>query len=125
VSAVTRDHLVHLLDVGIEQRRDGADASVVDEHADRLLIPQRALYLREIRLVIEVCRHQSDRASGLARQAGGEVLQPPLGAGDQDEVVSPLCETVGIDGADASGGAGDEGRALRGGITHALPLCAA
>jgi len=49
---------------------------------------------RDIRLVIEVRPQRSDRASGLARQAGGEGLE--------------LRETVGIDGADAPGGAGDE-----------------
>src|SRR5882724_12668806 len=82
---------------------------------------------------------RSDRASGLARQAGEERLEPRLAAGHQDEIVATLCETavmicmnppraispVGIDAADAPRGAGDEGSALRGGISHALLLCAA
>jgi hypothetical protein len=51
--------------------------------------------------VIEVRRQRSDRASGLACQAGGERLEPRLVAGHQDEVVATLCETVRIDGADA------------------------
>ena len=78
-----------------------ADAGIVDEHGDGLVLTQHALHLREIRLVAEVRSQRSDRASGLARQAGGEFLEPRLVAGHQDEVVATLCETVGIDGADA------------------------
>jgi len=40
----------------------------------------------------------------------------------RNEVIASLCETVGIDGADASGGAGDEGSAVRRRITHDLLL---
>src|SRR6266481_3361938 len=60
---VESDHVVHLLNVGIQQRRDGADASIVDEHGDGLIIPQRGFHLREIPLVIEVRWQRSDRAS--------------------------------------------------------------
>jgi hypothetical protein len=40
---VESDHLVHLLDVGIKQRRDRADAGIVDEHGDARIVLQRDL----------------------------------------------------------------------------------
>ena len=43
-------------------------------------------------------------------------------SGHQDEVLATLREAVGIGGADAPRGAGDESRALRAGITHVLLL---
>src|SRR2546426_5083953 len=67
-------------------------------------------------------RSAASAAPGLAHQARGERLEPRLVAGHQDEVVATLREAVGIDGADARGGAGDEGSALRGGIAHDLLL---
>ncbi len=51
------------------------------------MIPHGGLHLREIRLVIEVGPQRSDVASGLARQAGAERLEPCLVAGHQDEVL--------------------------------------
>src|SRR6267143_1671552 len=117
---VKRDDLVHLLDVGTQQRRYGCDAGVVDEHADARIASHRGFDRCEIRLVIEIRWQRSNRASGLTRQTLGERLERCLAAGHEDEVVATLCETVGIDGADAPGGAGDEGSAFR--ITHAVDL---
>src|SRR5712664_4453625 len=102
-----------IFSVGTQQRRYRGDASVVDEHADARIASQRGLDLCEIRLVIEVRRQRSNRAPGLTRQALGERLERRLAAGHEDEVVAALCETVGIDGSDASRGAGDEGSAFR------------
>jgi hypothetical protein len=42
----------------------------------------------------------------------GELLEWRLAARYQDEIVSPLCETIRVDCADAARGAGDEGCAL-------------
>jgi hypothetical protein len=109
---VESDHLVHLFDLSVQQARDGGDAGIVDEHGDGLVFPEGLLHLREIRLVVEVGRQQSDRASGLPRQADGERLEPCLVTGHQDEVIAALCETIGIDGADA----------LEAPVTRAVPF---
>jgi hypothetical protein len=45
---------MHLLNVRIQQLRDGPDAGIVDEHCDVLIIPQDGLHLSEFRLVVEV-----------------------------------------------------------------------
>ncbi len=57
---VDGDHLIRLVNLGIQQRRDRADAGIVDEHGDGLIIPQQAFHLREIRLVAEVGAQRGD-----------------------------------------------------------------
>src|SRR6266853_2110505 len=50
--------------------------------------------------------------SGRAGERCGERLEWRLAARYQHEIVSPLCETIRVDCADAARGAGDEGGAL-------------
>ena len=118
---VESDHLGHLLDIGIQQGRDGSGAGIVDEHRDDRIIPERLFPVRDVRLIVEIGRQGSDRASGLPRQAAGDRLEPCLVSAHQDEVIAALCETIGIDSADAPGGAGHDGSTLRG-VTHGLLL---
>jgi len=109
---VESNHVFHLLDVGVEQRRDGSAAGIVDEHGDARIVLQLCFHPREILLVVDVRYDRSGAASGRAGERCGERLERRLAARYQDEIVSPLCETICVDCADAARGAGDEGGAL-------------
>jgi len=109
---VESNHLFHLLDVGFEQRCDGGEAGIVDEHGDARIVLQLCFHPREILLVVDVRYDRRGAASGRAGKRCGERLEWRLAARYQDEIVSPLCETIRIDSSDAARGAGDEGCAL-------------
>ena len=76
---IEADHLIHLLDVGIEQRRRGADAGIVHQQRDARVGAQRRLDPGQIRLVVEVGCDRLDRPAGLAFQA----LRPTPRAGSR------------------------------------------
>ena len=105
------DDSSHLLDVRLQEGCDGRDAGIIDQQGDVGVVAQHGLHRGALCRVGEVGRQQLYGAPGLGGQAGRERLQLRGVAGHQDEVVAALGQTVGIDGADASGGAGDEGRA--------------
>src|SRR5258708_12255613 len=54
---VESDHLVRHVALGIQQRRDGANAGIVDDHGDGLIFPQQPFDLLEICLVAAVPPH--------------------------------------------------------------------
>ena len=62
------DHVVHLLNVGIQERRDRADASIVDKQCDARIVPQRALDSGKLRLVVEVRAQHLDGPSRIGRE---------------------------------------------------------
>src|SRR4051812_42857818 len=95
--AVECDDLFHLFDVGIQQRRDRAATSVVDEHGDTRIFPQLCFHLREIYLVVEVRHDGRDVPSARARKARSERFEGRLAPAYENEVVSALCKTVSID----------------------------
>jgi hypothetical protein len=99
----------HLLDVGIQQRRDGCGAGIVDKHGDARIVPQRGLDLGELHLIGKIGGQHFDGPSGLARQTCRKALQPRLVSGHQDEVASAAGEAIRIGRTDAGRGAGDEG----------------
>jgi len=55
-----------------------------------------------------------DGAAGGGAEAGGESVEAGFVAGDEDEIVAATREPVCVDGADAGGGAGNEGSAFGG-----------
>ena len=67
---------------------------------------------RQIRFVVEVGRDRLDGAAGLPLQPLRQGAEPGLVAGNQDQVIAAPGEPVGIDFADAGGGAGDQGGTL-------------
>jgi hypothetical protein len=97
---VETDHVVHLLDVGVEQRRRGPDAGIVDEERDVRVRTQGRFDPCQIRLVVKVGCNRVDGTAGRASQALRQAGKTGLVAGDQDQVVTPMGQTVGINGAD-------------------------
>jgi hypothetical protein len=73
---------------------------------------RRTFHAGQIGLVAQIGGEHLDRAAGLVRNLCGQRLQLVLVAGDEDEIVATGGKAVGVDGADAGGGAGDEGGAL-------------
>lgn len=69
----------------------------------------QALLRRGICLWLSECVVRFCREFG---RGAKERLEWPLAARYQDEIVSPFCETIRVDGADTVRGAGDEGGAL-------------
>ena len=95
-SNVESDYFVHLVNVGIQQWRNGGRAGIVDEHGDARIVPQRSLDLGELRPVAKVGGQYLSGPSRLARQTCRKGLQPRLIPGHQDEVVATLCEPIGM-----------------------------
>ena len=74
---VESDHVFHFLDVGIEQRRDGSRAGIVDEQADA-------------RIVLQLCFHPRALAGDLARSDKRLELSPPLKIRHNIELLASL-----------------------------------
>ncbi len=77
------DHLVHLLDIGIEERRRGADARIVDQGRDAGIRAQQFFDPGQIGLVAEIGRDNLDGAPGFVGQALGQRIEPLRGCGRQ------------------------------------------
>ena len=75
---------------------------------------RRASRAREIVLAAQIGLERLDLSPGLVGQAVGQHLQAFPVAGDQQEVIPALGETVGVDRADAGGCAGHDGETLIG-----------
>jgi hypothetical protein len=91
----------------IDQRFDGAEAGVIDQHGDAAVAGQTLLDAAQVGAHAEVGGDGLDPAAGLAsnRAASGQ-----LGgvARHQDQVVATAGQTVGVDSADARGSAGNQ-----------------
>jgi hypothetical protein len=109
---VQRQHPAHVLDIGLQQRRGGADAGVVDQGGDALVVAQHLLHPGEVGAIGQVGGQDLDLAARLGGDPAGHGVQPRAVAGDQDQVVAALGQPVGIDRADAGRSAGDQGEAL-------------
>ncbi len=110
---VQRDHLLHLLGVGCQQRASRADAGIVDKGGDAGVGLQHVRDAGEIRLVAEIRRDDLDRATGLVGEALGQFIETGLIAGHEDQVIAPACQAIGVDRTNARGSAGDQRSALR------------
>ena len=84
---VQRDHGVHLVDVGLEERSDRPDTGVVDQHVDAGVIPQPGLDAGEVGLVVEVGNERLDRNACLGLEPCGDVRQPLLVSRHENQVV--------------------------------------
>jgi hypothetical protein len=84
---VKRDHLVHLVDVGRQQRPCGSNTGVVNLQRDPVVRPQHVLDAAEVFAVVEVGRDDLDRASRLIAETLGELRQLAVTARHQDQFV--------------------------------------
>ena len=68
---IEADHLIHLLDVRIEERCRCADAGIVHQQRNACIRAQRRLDPGKIRLVVEIGRDRLDGTASLIFQALG------------------------------------------------------
>lgn len=105
---IERHQPVDIFNVLFDEGATEAHPCVVDEDANLRVIAQPRFDFRALARVGQIRGQYIDRYSGLAAQALGKLLHPRHIAGNQHEVMAPPPETLGIGGADAGGGAGDE-----------------
>jgi hypothetical protein len=65
---VESDHVVHLLDIGLQLRGNGADAGVVHGQRDARIVPQRRFNPRTRGLTVEIRGQHLDGPSRLTHQ---------------------------------------------------------
>ena len=107
-----------LVDGVVEEAALEPEAGVVDQQVDRPRLRRRAgprpsAIPRAVGQVGD--QHLARDAVRSRDSSSASASQPVLVAGDQDEVVAALGETLGEDAPDAGGGAGDEGDGAGGG----------
>ncbi|ENN86522.1 hypothetical protein RHSP_08955 [Rhizobium freirei PRF 81] len=95
------DHFLHLVGVGLEQRRRTAEAGIVDEHGDAPVFLQHLFDFGEIVFAAKVGGQRLDGAAGLIGQPACQRLQPLAIAGDENEIVALLCQPMRIDRTNA------------------------
>ena len=86
----------------------GTDAGVVDQQRDAGVLAQSAFYQGALGGVAEVGSKGIDALSGLRRQAQGQRAEPCSIPRNKDEVVAAAGQALGVEGANAGGGAGDQ-----------------
>jgi hypothetical protein len=119
------DHCLHLVDVGLQDRRDGADASIIDQHGDARIVAKHSLDLGEAALCIQIRRQHRDLTAGFAAKPISDNVQPLLVSRDQDQVATAFGEAIGVNGTDAGRRPGYEGGALGGETAHGCFLSVA
>ena len=70
------DHLFHLVDIRLQDRRDGAEARIVDEHADAWIVAKQSFDLRQVGFVVQIGRPDRDLTGGLAPDPSRDGVQP-------------------------------------------------
>ncbi|MNP04579.1 hypothetical protein D3C76_964980 [compost metagenome] len=83
-------------------------AGVIDEDADTGVVAQAAFNGCQIAELGQVRRNHLDGDAVCVAQSGCKCVQTCLVSGDQYQIVAALREALGVDGANAGGGAGDE-----------------
>jgi hypothetical protein len=106
---VQLDHGVQIVGIVIKQCTLGTDAGVVDKQGDAFVVSQPRLDGSHCRPVRKISGQDAYFNSGLPRQFFRQRPQPLRIARNEDQIVAALGETVGIGGADAGRGTGDEG----------------
>ncbi|MNQ72578.1 hypothetical protein D3C85_872860 [compost metagenome] len=95
-------------------------ARVVDQDADTCVIAQSSFKGGQVGGACQVGLQHFDGHIACLAQARGQVIQARLVARNEDEVVATAGEALGVGGADAAGGTGDEDSRKRG---HGFFLC--
>jgi hypothetical protein len=116
--ALSRTIGLEPVQVGVRQGAGGAHAGVVHQHGDGRVRPQPRLHPAEVGGVGEVGRQDLYAPAGVPRQLSGQCLQLGTVPGDEDQVVAAPRQAVRVDGADAGGGAGDQGCPGRAVVLH-------
>ena len=98
---IERDHVVHRIDIGVEQRRHGRNARIVDQHRDAGVGAQPRFDAPEIGLVVEIRGDDVDAPAGLVGELLCQIVEALAVARHQDQIVAAPGEAIGIDGADA------------------------
>lgn len=85
-----------------------ATPALFTQHAHGRVLRQPVFDPQQIRRRRQVRRQNVYGTAGLGTQACGQSVQPGFIAGHQDQVIAAARQTVGVDGANAGGSAGDE-----------------
>ena len=115
---VETDHVLHLVDVGSQQRCGGANTSVVDEQGDFGVGLQDVLHAPEVGRGREVGFDRLHLSAGVVDDPARQRSEPLAVPRHKNEVIAALREAIGVDRADPGRGAGDEGGALRSDRVH-------
>ena len=83
---------------------------VIDEHADAGVIAQTCFDGGHVIVAGQVSLQHIDGDAVLFTQTGRENVHARLVTGDQHQIVTAACETIGVHSADAGGCASDENR---------------
>jgi hypothetical protein len=78
-----------------------ADARVVHEQRDARVFPKLRFDRRKRRRIGQIGADDLDAPARFVRDALGEISEPVVAAGDEDQVVAALGEPLGVDRADA------------------------
>ncbi len=103
---------MRVLDRGVLQRTQARQAGVVDQHVHAAVVLENGFDLDHVGVFLEVgSQHAYIDAMGLGELFGerGEAVRTTC---DQDEIVAAGGQSLGIDGADARGSTGNDGRFL-------------
>ena len=84
-------------------------SGIVHQQPDALVVAEPRLDTREICRDGQVGGQHIDRNRGLGAQARGQCFHAIRVACHQDEIMATMGQTVGVGGADAGRGAGDQG----------------
>jgi hypothetical protein len=89
----------------------GAHPGVVHQQGDAGVPAQHVFHGGQRGRLVQVGHQHLDRAAGAVADVARQVVQALAVAGHQHQVVAAAGQAVGVEGADARGGAGDEGGA--------------
>ena len=92
--------VLHGVDVGLQERLQGADAGIVDQHRDAGFGAEQRLDPPQVRLVVEVGRDGLDAAAGRIGNALRHRLELRPVARHEDEIIATARQPVGVDCAD-------------------------
>ena len=88
-----------------------AHAGAVDQQVDAAVEPEGTFDSTQVGLVGEICSQHAREDVSIGLETRRELVQAQAIARHENDVIAATGQPVGIGGADAGGGAGDEGRA--------------
>ena len=102
------DHLFHGIHIGLQQRLQAADARVVNQQGDAGVRGDDRLDPLQVTPVVQVRGNRLDYAARGIGDARRQLVEPGLVACDENEVVAPPSQPVGINRTDSGGGTCDD-----------------
>jgi hypothetical protein len=102
------DHLFHGIHIGLQQRLQAADARVVNQQGDAGVRGDDRLDPLQVTPVVQVRGNRLYYAARGIGDARRQLVEPGLVACDENEVVAPPSQPVGINRTDSGGGTCDD-----------------